>query len=619
MPVRQTLSGVQLVIDPSSRDYYGYRNDCLELIPVLTTEWTDLSIVDPGIVTLELFSWVCDNLSYYIDRVSNESFLFTATQRESIIDHGRTVGYELSPNTSAVVDIAFTVTQAGTLDAEDTVVGTAPGQGQEQLRYELRQDLVCTGAGTFTGECIEGETVTENLGDSDGTPGQYFVLGQTPLSYNPDGTSSLIVSVDEGSGFVAWTEVEDLTESDTTDKHFVVRIAEDDIVTIIFGDGLNGKVPASGSANVQAKYRRGGGIIGNQVGESAITEVLSGPTWLSSVTNGTETPQGGEDKESIDEAKVNIPKSVRQNDRNVTLEDYAYDAEQVGGVVSAKAARGPEVFEVNVYVRPSGANPTPSGSWDARTETGTGLKGQVGTRLNSKRSGPIRLDILGADLVRMYIDLKVYVFSSYFQWKVQRKVERAISACLNGYELDNNGYPAGEETDIPENSPLPGGFPRNMGDYLPLSYFHHMLEEIEGVDYVTVSRFQRYPYAKKYYDDMVANGTVTGFVVNSDTKRETWTIHFISSTAFEVEGTLTGQDGTGSVGSTYTSAAGDLQFLVSAGTNPFQRDDRLTIKTGPYVGDIETDDYELITNYDNDSYSISLNLEMSGGIIIGGQ
>ena len=44
---------------------------------------------------LELFAHIGDILSYYQDRVANESFLGTARTRRSVIEHLRLIGYEL--------------------------------------------------------------------------------------------------------------------------------------------------------------------------------------------------------------------------------------------------------------------------------------------------------------------------------------------------------------------------------------------------------------------------------------------------------------------------------------------------------------------------------------------
>ena len=45
---------------------------------------------------LQLFAHMGDILSYYQDRVANESFLGTAQTRRSVIEHLRLIGYKLA-------------------------------------------------------------------------------------------------------------------------------------------------------------------------------------------------------------------------------------------------------------------------------------------------------------------------------------------------------------------------------------------------------------------------------------------------------------------------------------------------------------------------------------------
>ena len=596
MAVRETLSGVSLILDMGSRDYYGFRDDFLELIPDITPLWTDLSPVDPCFVTAELFCAMGDNLSFYEDRCANENFLYTCTQRASALKFARFATYSVRQNTSAVATITFTVSGAGTISSGFTV-GTQAVEGQDQKFYELAADVVCAGAGDYTGDCYEGSSFEEILGSSNGLAGQTFELIQAPVAYNPNGTSSLEIWVKEGANpFEKWTAVNDFNSSSATDKHYQVFVDEQDFSEIKFGDGVNGKIPASGSDNIKAIGRTGGGVEGNQVGENLITEIISSPGIVTAVTNAS-VPQGGDDKESIDELKVNIPAWIRTNDRYVTEDDYAAGAETVAGVASAKAVRGDSNYQMNVYVRATGANPYPAGTWDSRTETGTGLLGLVGTELNDKREGPVAVEVYGPYLVHVNLDMTVYVHSTFKQETVQDRVERALSACFNGYEIDSLGRAQGVESDIPSTATLPDGFPRAIGHTLEKSYLNHLIESVSGVDYVRITQMQRLPYARKLYD-FGANSTFTDMAVTADVLRETWCIRFKSETQYDVTGSTSGLQSTlGTVGSTWTSDNSDLTFKINAGSILNFKENRYEIKTGPYLDSVLTGDFELITNY----------------------
>ena len=76
------------VLDYMARDYDSLLAAMRGLIPEKLPEWTDYaSEADFGNVLLELFSHMGDIISYYQDRIANESFLGTATERRSIIQH----------------------------------------------------------------------------------------------------------------------------------------------------------------------------------------------------------------------------------------------------------------------------------------------------------------------------------------------------------------------------------------------------------------------------------------------------------------------------------------------------------------------------------------------------
>ena len=61
-----------------AKDYTSFRNALLDLIPRKIPQWKDRSEADMGIMLIELFSYIADELSYFQDRVANEAFLRTA-------------------------------------------------------------------------------------------------------------------------------------------------------------------------------------------------------------------------------------------------------------------------------------------------------------------------------------------------------------------------------------------------------------------------------------------------------------------------------------------------------------------------------------------------------------
>jgi hypothetical protein len=100
----------QPVIDYMARDYESLLQAMRDQIPGKLPEWTDFTNeADFGNVLLELFAHIGDILSYYQDRVANESFLGTARTRRSVIEHLRLIGYELGTAAPAAATLSLSV------------------------------------------------------------------------------------------------------------------------------------------------------------------------------------------------------------------------------------------------------------------------------------------------------------------------------------------------------------------------------------------------------------------------------------------------------------------------------------------------------------------------------
>src|SRR5882757_5582840 len=88
--------GGRPIIDYTGRDYTGLLNALYVQVPEKVPEWADYrNQADFGNALLQLFAHIGDVLSYYQDRVANESFLSTARSRRSVIDHLKLIGYQM--------------------------------------------------------------------------------------------------------------------------------------------------------------------------------------------------------------------------------------------------------------------------------------------------------------------------------------------------------------------------------------------------------------------------------------------------------------------------------------------------------------------------------------------
>ncbi len=105
---------------------------------------------DFTIALLDSWALVCDVLTFYQERIANESYLLTATERRSIINLARLIGYKLRPGVAASTWLAFTLeTGAGsppsvTLDKR-AKVQSVPGPGEKPQTFETIETIETRG------------------------------------------------------------------------------------------------------------------------------------------------------------------------------------------------------------------------------------------------------------------------------------------------------------------------------------------------------------------------------------------------------------------------------------------------------------------------------------------
>ncbi len=83
---------------------------------------------DPAVALVDAAACVADVLTFYQERIANEGFLRTATERRSVLELARTVGYELRPGVAASVHLVFTVEDAPGAPGICTLAAGAPVQ-----------------------------------------------------------------------------------------------------------------------------------------------------------------------------------------------------------------------------------------------------------------------------------------------------------------------------------------------------------------------------------------------------------------------------------------------------------------------------------------------------------
>ncbi len=108
----------------------------------LTTRDND----DFSIALLDAFATMADVVTFYQERIANEFYLRTATERLSVEQIARMIGYELRPGVAARTFLAFTLQEGpGSVEKLKLAVGTkvqsTPGQDETPQMFETVEEI----------------------------------------------------------------------------------------------------------------------------------------------------------------------------------------------------------------------------------------------------------------------------------------------------------------------------------------------------------------------------------------------------------------------------------------------------------------------------------------------
>jgi hypothetical protein len=223
------------------------------------------------------------------------------------------------------------------------VVELAYVDHQDGLTLQLQQSL----HGSFDRSTVRfaanvapathGETKREILGNGDASATfQSFTLAQAPLTYVSSTTSGVTSTLQIWIDGTRWREVGSLFGSSPKDRVYTVRIADDDKVTVGFGDGITGARLPTGTQNVSAVYRVGTGSAG-LVDAGQLSMLMTRPLGVRGVSN-PQAPTLAADPDPPELVRRNAPRTALAFDRVVSLLDFEDFVRAIPGYAKAQAA-----------------------------------------------------------------------------------------------------------------------------------------------------------------------------------------------------------------------------------------------------------------------------------------
>ncbi len=278
-----------------------------------------------------------------------------------------------------------------------------------------------------------------------------------------------------------WVEQRSLLDSRADEQVYRLEIDDQGEATVVFGDGVFGLRPDE-TTTVTARYRVGGGAIGNVAAESLIEprpRTSENISWLVSVTNPLPAV-GGRDLESRDHARRIAPATFQKPLVAVTEADYRDAALE---------------FELDGKkpIQNAKANFRWTGSWLTLTlavdPRGTDdsiekLRQPLLDYLDTRRLAGYDLEVIGAIYVPIELAIEFCIKPGFIPADVQEAIERALSISV-----------------LPDGSKglfHPDNF--SFGDYLYVSRVFKAVMAVAGVESATITRLARLHAARPDQD-----------------------------------------------------------------------------------------------------------------------
>lgn len=456
--------------DYTSRDFATIQEDLLNRAASSLPEWTDRDPSDFLMALIKLWAYEGDILHFYIDRAASESFLATATQRESVLALANL--YDYTPNFVASARATVTVYN-GTGASVSIPSGTkfSGDSGNTRFNFYTTSDATLEAAQVATlnvkeGILYTGQLLTNTAGQSssNGLSSQRFSLYHQNVDPN-----TVKVYVHEGPGAtpVEWKRVDRLVTSSANDAVYSLYVTAANTTQVVFGNGVNGRIPPVNLA-VTADYAVTSGAAGNI--PAGVIDTLNSSTLQGVLVRKELSTEGvgGSDVENISALKAALPRVFRTSRRAVTLSDFSDLALGVQGVAKAVAeyaGTSGTGGSVTVY-----AAPYQSGYTTASSVTSFSVEQNLRERVHNELMPNAMLGIASVAVpstigtTPVYVSTTVYAKDNYVASLVETEVATALANKFSFEEM-------------------------TFGQVLHIGDFYRTILAVDGVDYAIINDF----------------------------------------------------------------------------------------------------------------------------------
>lgn len=317
-------------LDFTDKDFDSLRARLMKIGAAVWPDFLDTSSPRKfDILLMEMQAWVGELVLYYVDKAVRESKIWTSKERRNLIELLRNILYSMSSPAAATVDVTFALATPALSDVVFPAGSTTPRTKNiaTPIVFQLLADLTIPQGQTSAVGSVENSVDRLQSYTLDAQPDRSITLDHSPYLDNT-------AQVNTGEG--GWTQVETFFDSGQSDRHYTVKIDNNDRARLTFGDGRNGAIP---DGLLTIDYKTGGGVAGN-VAPNTISVLdgtfsdIDGRAVQVTVSNAL-AASGGDERETMAEARINGPASLRALTRSVTQDDYQTHSNKVPGVERA--------------------------------------------------------------------------------------------------------------------------------------------------------------------------------------------------------------------------------------------------------------------------------------------
>jgi hypothetical protein len=293
-------------------------------------EFSDYDFEGSGMsILLDILAYNTHYMGYYLNMVSNEMFLDTALNRDSVVSHAKLLGY--TPRSAiasrATINVSFTPVS---FDSNSAITIPRFTRFSSETKDGANYTFVTTSSRVISKNTTTGLFTTENLEIKEGrpvaitftydastNPRQYFEIPDEGVD-----TSTLEVLVQksvENSNQESYILSQDATNVSANSNVYYIEESKSGRYRIYFGDGVIGKKLENGNI-VVVSYIVTSGTVANGVRNfKLIDNILTGSTVA--ITTASESTSGATN-ESIESIRYTAPKAFISQNRAVTKNDY---------------------------------------------------------------------------------------------------------------------------------------------------------------------------------------------------------------------------------------------------------------------------------------------------------